>query len=588
MQTRGSGPVGVLRPVPTLEQVVRLPNPLVEHPLRIPETSRPDPNIWEEHENAVTSKEAKTINHITHIHETKMAAMEAGVPMDVLRSIQHSAESMANSAQIHSMAAGSMADSAGMMSSGAPDVPMGVPSFDLSERQGLIQELMKHHREIAAHQERAFTAKQDEMVAKLAGEIEAARAKKDFVDKHAAAMKPIQDSHQKLLEQMRAMMGDVGAFHRASQASSRAQAEEHERRLARGEMAQDKFFALMEQHQNTLGEILAGGSQATREDIERAMLALGQEAQSHRDSLGLAIMRQGQTFFEMLSRMRPPRTSPEPAPVIDDHIRHDITPDASPERADSVGGETIPYGPGGRPIPPPRARTEPSVEDVDDDARTIPYSVGGRRGRPRSSTPSAPHPVPGDTEPGPGPRSVSSSLPSLSRSPSADIKGGGPPPPPPAPGGGGVRIQDPPSRPLPLRDRFDPYAGVGGLRNVANNPKAAAGLALQLLGGGVSPAPPPPELPLTPITEPDPFRRNPQQRKGVKEASKKKPDRAAAGRAASRAARGEKQDAARATTPGGGAKAKKEKEVTFEERSKSAESSRSRTSRRGPVLPLRE
>ena len=203
---------GILRPVPTLEQVVRLPDPYIKHPLRIPETSRPDPNIWEEHENAVASKEAKTINHVTHIHETKMAAMEAGIPMDVLRSIQHSAESMANSAQIHSMAAGSMADSAGMMSSGGPEVPMGVPSFDLSERQGLIQELMKHHREIAAHQERTFMAKQDEMVARLASEIEAARAKADFVERHAAAMKPMQDSHQQLLEQMRGMMGDVCAF----------------------------------------------------------------------------------------------------------------------------------------------------------------------------------------------------------------------------------------------------------------------------------------------------------------------------------------------------------------------------------------
>ena len=145
-------------------------------------------------------------------------------------------------------------------------------------------------------------------------------------------------------------------------------------------MAQDKFFELMEQHQGRLGEMLAGSSAATREDIERAMLALGQEAQSHRDSLGLAIMRQGQTFFEMLARMRPPQSSPEPAPVIDDHIRHDITPDASPERADSVGGETIPYGPGGRPIPPPRPQTEPSVEDVDDDSKTILYSVSGRKG----------------------------------------------------------------------------------------------------------------------------------------------------------------------------------------------------------------
>ena len=73
-------------------------------------------------------------------------------------------------------------------------------------------------------------------------------------------------------------------------------------------MAQDNFFQLMEQHQARLGEMLAGSSAASREDIERAMLALGSEAQSHRDSLGLAIMRQGQTFFEMLAHMTPGNT----------------------------------------------------------------------------------------------------------------------------------------------------------------------------------------------------------------------------------------------------------------------------------------
>ena len=36
----------ILRPVPTFEQVIRLPDPVVGRPLRIPEVSRPDPNVF--------------------------------------------------------------------------------------------------------------------------------------------------------------------------------------------------------------------------------------------------------------------------------------------------------------------------------------------------------------------------------------------------------------------------------------------------------------------------------------------------------------------------------------------------------------
>ena len=38
--------VGPLRPVPTLDQVMRLPDPVIWHPYREIEVSRPDPNLF--------------------------------------------------------------------------------------------------------------------------------------------------------------------------------------------------------------------------------------------------------------------------------------------------------------------------------------------------------------------------------------------------------------------------------------------------------------------------------------------------------------------------------------------------------------
>ena len=46
----------VLRPQLTLEQVMRLPEPVIPHPYREIEVSRPDPNLLLEHEAGVTQQ----------------------------------------------------------------------------------------------------------------------------------------------------------------------------------------------------------------------------------------------------------------------------------------------------------------------------------------------------------------------------------------------------------------------------------------------------------------------------------------------------------------------------------------------------
>ena len=95
----------VLRPQLTLEQVMRLPDPIIPHPYREIEISRPDPNMFLEHEDGVTEHNTEIHNHVIHNYEQRQAAMESGVPLDILQGIQNAAQSMANSAEL--FAAGS-------------------------------------------------------------------------------------------------------------------------------------------------------------------------------------------------------------------------------------------------------------------------------------------------------------------------------------------------------------------------------------------------------------------------------------------------------------------------------------------------
>ena len=79
--------------------------------------------------------------------------MDAGVPVDVLRGIQEAAASMANSAE---------------MMSGGPDVPPGVPTFDLTGRQGLVQQLIASHEELINRAGREYSGRLDASLSELA------------------------------------------------------------------------------------------------------------------------------------------------------------------------------------------------------------------------------------------------------------------------------------------------------------------------------------------------------------------------------------------------------------------------------------
>ena len=59
----------VLRPVPTFEQVARIPDPVINLPDRVIEVSRPDPNLWDEHEDAVRARSVRIANIRVHDHE---------------------------------------------------------------------------------------------------------------------------------------------------------------------------------------------------------------------------------------------------------------------------------------------------------------------------------------------------------------------------------------------------------------------------------------------------------------------------------------------------------------------------------------
>ena len=91
----------ILRPVPTFEQVIRLPDPVVNRPLRIPEVSRPDPNVFmDDHFARLLDLNATMHAHSLHEASTRMASAQYGVPMDTMRGAQQAAASAAASADV--------------------------------------------------------------------------------------------------------------------------------------------------------------------------------------------------------------------------------------------------------------------------------------------------------------------------------------------------------------------------------------------------------------------------------------------------------------------------------------------------------
>ena len=111
-------------------QVIRLPDPVVTRPERIPEVSRPDPNVFmDEHFNQLLNLNSTMHAHTLHGASTRMASAQYGVPMDTMRGAQQAAASAAASADVTmGTAAGGAAPSGpagGMAPSATPDVTMG-------------------------------------------------------------------------------------------------------------------------------------------------------------------------------------------------------------------------------------------------------------------------------------------------------------------------------------------------------------------------------------------------------------------------------------------------------------------------------
>ena len=157
----------VLRPVLTFEQITLLPDPIINLPERIIETSRPDPNTFmDEHFNNVLKRNAAVAGHAAHTMDTRMAAAEFGVPMDTMRGMQHAAAAAANSA---AMGAAPM-DTSGNRDLGAASgaAPMDTSSpppaatatapaqFDYLGRLHMIEQSMRHNMEIQRQDQRQF------------------------------------------------------------------------------------------------------------------------------------------------------------------------------------------------------------------------------------------------------------------------------------------------------------------------------------------------------------------------------------------------------------------------------------------------
>ena len=85
----------ILKPIPTFEQVIRLPDPVVNRPERIPEVSRPDPNVFMEVFARLLDLNATMHAHSLHNASTRMASAQYGVPMDTMRGAQQAAASAA-------------------------------------------------------------------------------------------------------------------------------------------------------------------------------------------------------------------------------------------------------------------------------------------------------------------------------------------------------------------------------------------------------------------------------------------------------------------------------------------------------------
>ena len=82
-------PAATLRPVPTFEQVVRLKDPVLFKPQRTIEVSRPDPNIFLEHEDRLGQNNMAIMQAAMAAMSMRQDASAQGIDMDLMRQLTH-------------------------------------------------------------------------------------------------------------------------------------------------------------------------------------------------------------------------------------------------------------------------------------------------------------------------------------------------------------------------------------------------------------------------------------------------------------------------------------------------------------------
>ena len=274
---------------------MRLPDPVIPHPYREIEVSRPDPNMFLEHEDGVTEHNTEIHNHVIHNYEQRQAAMESGVPLDILQGIQNAAQSMANSAEL--------------FAAGSPEgIPSGVPVISLPEmdhdgRRQLIQELKQHHTEVMERHARQMHASLGEAVQKMAQNAAEIQAKKEYAAQHEAMMKPFQSMHQTHLDAMTQLMGALQQQQSQNAANAAQGAENHAASLL--------LQKLLAQQGDALAELIGRTGNVSDAGVQEAMRKAASD-QTFRDAqLAAYLTNQGQMLGDALQRVAKPQPQAE-------------------------------------------------------------------------------------------------------------------------------------------------------------------------------------------------------------------------------------------------------------------------------------
>ena len=248
----------VLRPVPTFEDIIRLPDPVIKFPFRVPEVSRPDPNIWVEHSDAVRARSVKLLNHVVHDAETRAAAHDSGIPVDVLRSTMSTAMSLSHSASLVAAAAQATAESnrdlGAAPGESAPSAPQpSAATFDPSERHALVGEIGSMFRDIAANGGRQRTAAEDEELRRLHAAMEQADKRAQGIAAVSQQTIARQDQHHAM---MSALMASLGQRMDATTTELSRLGTHHRELAERHELSQGEFHRILGAYREQLADVV--------------------------------------------------------------------------------------------------------------------------------------------------------------------------------------------------------------------------------------------------------------------------------------------------------------------------------------------